>query len=251
MTRTWRTAWITGASTGIGRELALQLARKGVKVAVSARSAERLSELATAHDGILPVPVDVTDRRAVADAHNLVQERLGPLDLAVLNAGVWHPVAASRIDADAAAGSMAVNYQGIVNALEPIVPAMVARRAGQIALVASVAGYRGLPQAAAYAPSKAAVIALAETMRLELDRHGIMVQVVNPGFVATPMTAVNEFPMPFLLQADDAANRIVRGLERGRFEIAFPWQLVTILKLLRILPYRAFFPVARRALPRG
>ncbi len=249
MATRWRTAWITGASTGIGREVALRLAQRGVRVAVSARSTERLAELAAAHEGILAVPLDVTDRAAVADAHALIRDRLGSLDLAVLNAGVWQPVPATRIDATAAANAMAVNYLGIVNALEPLVPAMVAERSGQIALVASVAGYRGLPQAAAYAPSKAAVIALAETLRLELQGHGITVQVVNPGFVATPMTAVNEFPMPFLIEAGDAADRIVRGLERGRFEIAFPWQLVAILKLLRTAPYAVYFRLARLALP--
>ncbi len=246
MTRPWKTAWITGASTGIGRELALRLARDGVKVAVSARSAERLDELARLQPGIVPIAVDVTDRTAVAAAHARVVEAIGPVDLAILNAGVWHPMAASAFDAARAADSMQVNYLGIANALEPLIPAMANAGRGQLALVASVAGYRGLPKAAAYAPSKAAVISLAEVLRLELAGRGITVSLVNPGFVETPMTSVNKFPMPFIIKADDAADRIISGLARGKFEIAFPWQLVTMLKLLRMMPNALYLRLATR-----
>lgn len=246
MTRPWKTAWITGASTGIGRELALRLARDGVKVAASARSAERLDELARLQPGIVPIAVDVTDRTAVAAAHVRVVEAIGPVDLAILNAGVWHPMAASAFDAARAAESMQVNYLGIANALEPLIPAMANARCGQLALVASVAGYRGLPKAAAYAPSKAAVISLAEVLRLELAGRGITVSLVNPGFVETPMTSVNKFPMPFIIKADDAADRIIAGLARGKFEIAFPWQLVAMLKLLRMMPNALYLRFASR-----
>lgn len=246
MTAPWKTAWITGASTGLGRELALRLAREGVRVAISARSAEKLDALAGGSANFLPVPLDVTDRAAVAEAYRRIVAAFGSLDLAVLNAGVWHPMKASEYDAARALQSMEVNYFGIVNALEPLIPAMTAAGRGQLALVASVAGYRGLPMAAAYAPSKAAVISLAEVLRLELSRHGIVVSVVNPGFVETPMTAVNAFPMPYILKADDAADRIYRGLVSGRFEVAFPWQLTTILKALRIMPNRLYLKVASR-----
>lgn len=242
----WKTAWITGASTGIGRELVLKLAREGVCVAASARSADKLAELVSAHAGIVAVPVDVTDRAAVADAHARVVAALGSIDLAVLNAGVWHPMEAKAYDAGRAAQSMSVNYQGIANALEPLIPAMIAAGRGQLALVASVAGYRGLPKAAAYAPTKAAVISLAEVLRLELPRHGIVVSLVNPGFVQTPMTDVNEFPMPYIIKSGDAADRILRGLARGKFEIAFPWQLATIMKLLRLMPNSLYLRLAAR-----
>jgi short-subunit dehydrogenase len=242
----WKTAWITGASSGIGRELALALARDGVRVAVSARSAERLAELAALQSGIVAVPVDVSDRAAVAAAHQRIVAELGPVDLAVLNAGVWHPMQATQYDVGAVAQSMSVNYLGIAHALEPLIPAMVAARTGQLALVASVAGYRGLPKAAAYAPTKAAVISLAEVLRLELSRHGIVVSLVNPGFVETPMTSVNQFPMPYIIPAADAAERILKGLARGSFEIAFPWQLVTLLKVLRLLPNGLYLRIAGR-----
>ena len=157
---------------------------------------------------------------------------------------------ATAYDAGLAHHSMTVNYGGIVNALEPLIPAMLANGRGHIALVASVAGYRGLPKAAAYAPSKAAVISLAEVLRLELASRGITVSLINPGFVETPMTSVNAFKMPYIIKADDAAARIIRGLERGAFEIAFPWQLVTMLKLLRILPNKLYLPIARRLVER-
>ncbi len=242
----WTVAWITGASTGIGREIAIRLAAEGVRVAVSARSAEKLDELARTHANIWAFPLDVTVRADVHAVYRRIVEGCGPIDLAILNAGVWHPMAASQFDAERVAQSMSVNYLGIVNALEPLIPSMMSARRGQLALVASVAGYRGLPKAAAYAPSKAAVISLAEVLRLELQRHGIVVSLVNPGFVDTPMTTVNEFPMPYIIKPDDAAARIVRGLARGKFEIAFPWQLVAMLKLLRLMPNALYLRIAGR-----
>jgi short-subunit dehydrogenase len=247
----WKTAWITGASTGIGRELALRLARRGCLVAASARSADKLVELAALDTRIMPYPLDVTRPDDVTRAHEEIRRAIGPVELAILNAGAWHPVDATRFDAQTAASSMAVNYHGITNALEPLIAAMVRDGRGQLALVASVAGYRGLPRAAAYAPGKAAVIALAEVLRLELARHDIVVQVVNPGFVETPMTAVNDFPMPYIMKPGDAADRILRGLAGNRFEVAFPWQLLIGMKLLRSLPYGLFFRVARSFLPRA
>jgi len=246
MTTPWKTAWITGGSTGIGRELAIKLAAQGVQLAVSARSSETLEELARTHENILAFPLDVTARMDVATVHQRIVEAIGPIDLAILNAGVWHPMNAAEYDATRVAQSMSVNYIGIANALEPLIPAMIAAGKGQLALVASVAGYRGLPKAAAYAPSKAAVISLAEVLRLELQRHGITVSLVNPGFVETPMTAVNTFPMPYIIKPADAANRILTGLARGRYEIAFPWQLVTLLKLLRLMPNSLFLRIAGR-----
>lgn len=237
---------MTGASTGIGRELTLQLAAAGVRVAASARSADKLVELSRINQNIIPAPLDVTDPDAVTEAHARIRRELGSIDLAILNAGVWHPMKASAYEAARARDSMLVNYEGIANAVEPLVSDMLADGRGHIALVASVAGYRGLPMSAAYAPSKAAVISLAEVLRLELARHGIVVSLVNPGFVETPMTSVNEFPMPYIMKADDAARRIIRGLERGKFEIAFPWQLVAMLKLLRLLPNGLYLRLAGR-----
>jgi short-subunit dehydrogenase len=236
---------VTGASTGIGREIALVLASRGVKVAVTARSAARLSELAENSPLIMPVSADVTNPQDMARAHAAIVSSLGAIDLAILNAGVWDPMGGTDFTAARVADSMAVNYMGLAHALEPLLPAMIEARRGQVALVASVAGYRGLPRAAAYAPSKAAAISLAEVLHADLARHGVKVSIVNPGFVETPMTSVNTFPMPFIIKADDAARRIVKGLAKGKFEIAFPWQMVAILKLARALPYPAYFWLVR------
>jgi short-subunit dehydrogenase len=241
MAKTWRTAWITGASSGIGRELAKVLAARGVKVAASARSADKLADLARAQKGVAPLPLDVLDAPAVAEAVRSIEGTLGPIDLAVLNAGIWEPMSARNFSAAKAAHSMAVNYMGLVNGIEALLPRMLERRSGHIALMASLAGYRGLGKAAAYGPSKAAAINLAESMRINLEGSGVVVSVINPGFVETPMTADNTFPMPFIVPVDAAVRRIVRGLEKGKFEITFPWQLAAMMKVARVMPYGMFF----------
>lgn len=241
----WTSVWITGASTGIGRDVAVKLARRGSRVTVSARSADTLTALAAGHARITASPLDVTDRAATASAVTAIEAAQGPLDLVILNAGVWQPMSAAGFDAGKSALSMAVNYLGIANALEFVIPLMIARGHGHIAMTASVAGYRGLPQASAYAPSKAAVISLAETLKPDLARKGVAVSVINPGFVDTPMTEINQFPMPFLMPSDKAADAVISGLEQGKFDIVFPWQMAALMKFARVLPYPAYFWFAR------
>ena len=248
MTAPWRTAWITGASSGIGRALAIALAQRGVKVVASARSQAKLTEIAGQHPGISSLPVDVTALVAMAEASRSITATLGPIDLAVFNAGIWEAMSVRNFSAAKAARSMAVNYQGIVNGIEAILPGMLERGTGHIGLVASVAGYRGLGPTAAYGPSKAAVINLAETLNNNLAMRGIKVSVINPGYVDTAMTRGNPFAMPFMVSAEDAAHRILRGLEKGKFEIAFPWQLVLLMKLARLMPNGLFFWYARTVL---
>lgn len=245
----WTLVWITGASSGIGYEMALQLARQGVKVAATARSRDNLEALAALHTNIHAYPADVTDLSAIKATVARIEAEMGPIDLAILNAGVWTQMSARAFSAKTVADAMAVNFQGIVNALEPLLPVMIRRGAGHVALVASIAGYRGLPQAAAYAPSKAAVINLAEGLKFDLVARGISVSVINPGFIDTPMTTVNTFPMPFMMQAPDAASRIIRGLRRGKFEIAFPWPMVFLGKFGRMVPNRVYFFVSRLLSP--
>lgn len=242
----WKVAWITGASTGIGRELALKLAGGGVRVAASARSRGKLSELEAANANIKAYPLDVTDRDDCVRTFAAIERDLGPVDLAILNAGVWIPMNADAFDPKGIEESMAVNFNGIVNGLDPIIPAMVRRGAGHIALVASVAGYRGLPGSIAYAPSKAAVISLAEALHLDLRGRGVRLSIINPGFVDTPMTKVNTFPMPFIIPADEAANRIIRGLASGRYEIVFPLRMKLLAKFTRLLPNSAYFSFISR-----
>jgi short-subunit dehydrogenase len=245
----WKVAWITGASTGIGAELARKLAARGVAVAASARSESRLQALGS---GIRAYPVDVTDEAVMAATAARIAAELGPIDIAIFGAGTYEPLTADMLTAEKVKQTFDTNFMGVVHGLAAVLPAMRLRRKGHVACIASVAGYRGLPKAAVYGASKAALINMAESLKPELERDSVAVSVINPGFVETPMTAQNDFPMPFLMQADAAADRIIDGLERGRFEIAFPRRFVAILKLSRILPYSIYFALIRRfVLPRG
>lgn len=247
----WKVVWITGASSGIGRELTLQLARSGIRVAASARSADALAKLASEHANIVPIPLDVTDAAAVRDAVHRIETEIGPIDLAILNAGVWTPVEVTELKAELIAAAFDVNVLGMTNALEPLMPAMLKRGQGHVALVSSIAGYRGIPRGAAYAPTKAAVISLAECLECELYDKGIEVSVVCPGYVETPMTEVNHFAMPFILKPDDAAARMIKGLAKKKYEIAFPWPMVLLTKLGRRVPHGLYFWIVRFFQPMG
>ena len=248
-----RTVWLTGAGKGIGRAVALRLLRDGDTVAVSARTATDLDSL-TAEAAGLPgavkgYPLDVTDEAACAATFAAIEVDLGALDLVVLNAGNHRPMRAREIDPAVFRSLIDVNLFGVVHALAPAVPAFMARGRGHIAIVASVAGYRGLPTAAAYGASKAAVINMCEALRPELAKAGVSLSLVNPGFVKTPLTDKNEFVMPFLMEADRAADRLVNGLDSGRFEITFPRRFTWTMKLLQVLPYGLFFRIADRLIP--
>ncbi len=241
--------WITGASSGIGRAVALAYARAGATVAASARAADALAALAAepvAGGRIHPFAVDVTDRAAVADTVARIEAELGALELVILNAGTHEPVDARRFDAAVFDRLFRVNLTGTVNGLAAVLPRLVERRAGHVALVASVAGYGGLPSAAAYGATKAALINMAEALKFDLDPVGVRVSLVNPGFVRTPLTDKNAFAMPALMEVDDAADALVRGLARGGFEVTFPRRFTTVVKLLRLLPYRLYFPLMAR-----
>ncbi len=233
--------WITGASTGIGRALALSFARDGYRVAASARSEDKLRELEALSPQIKAYPVDVLDAAGVQNCFESIEKAFGPIGLAIFNAGVWHPMTASRYDLAKAKASIDVNFLGVANALAPVMHAMIDRGCGHLAIVASVAGYRGLPKGAAYAPTKAALINLAESLYADLKLKGVKMTIINPGFVATPMTEVNTFPMPFIVSVDEAVKYIRAGLDKGRFEIVFPGRMALMMKTLRVLPYRIFF----------
>jgi NAD(P)-dependent dehydrogenase (short-subunit alcohol dehydrogenase family) len=239
--------WITGASTGIGEALARRMAEDGAEVVASARSVDRLDALAAASGGrIVAWPLDVTDHAAVQAGVARIEAERGPIDVAVLNAGTHRPVSAADFTAAGLQALLELNLMGTAACLEALMPRMIARGRGRIAVVASVAGYRGLPTSAYYGAGKAALINLAESLKFDLDRAGVTIQLVDPGFVRTPLTDRNEFPMPFLIGADVAADRIAAGLRSSRFEIAFPRVFVWLLKLLRLLPYGLYFPLVAR-----
>ncbi len=238
----WKTAWVIGASTGIGAEIAKQLGDAGVKVAASSRSIGAADQASN----IKAWPLDVTDAKAVAETFADIEESIGPLEIVLVSVGTYKPLTGFDLTlADHRAG-IEVNYMGVVNVLQSILPSFRKKAGGHIAWISSVAGYAGLPKSAAYGPSKAALINLAEGLKPELNKAGIAISVINPGFVKTPMTAANDFSMPFLMDAEDAARRTISGLVLKKFEIAYPRRFVIILKLLRILPYWAFFFLTKR-----
>jgi NADP-dependent 3-hydroxy acid dehydrogenase YdfG len=240
-------AWITGASSGIGAALAQRLAQDGQRVVVSARNAAALDTLAAApHGRLIAAPLDVTDPVACAQAVAGIEAMHGPIDLAVLNAGTHRPMSAADFSAATLRSLFDLNVMGVAHCLEPLLARMAARRAGHVAIVASVAGYGGLPTAAAYGPTKAALINMAESLKLDCDRLGIKLQLVDPGFVKTPLTDRNTFPMPFLMPVEAAVDAFVAGLAASRFEIVFPRRFALLLKLLNLLPYRAYFAAVSR-----
>lgn len=246
-TATGRSAWVTGASSGIGRALALRLAGEGWSVAVSARDAQALATLvAEAPNRIHVFPLDVTDAKAAVDTLSAIESRIGPLDLAVLNAGTYQHDSVSTFDVQMFRSTIDVNLMGSVHCLAAIMPRMTARRAGQIAVVASVVGYVGLPGAAAYGASKAALINMCQALYPELEAQGVRLSLICPGFVDTALTRKNDFPMPFVIPVDEAVDHIVKGLRSRHFEIAFPWKMVLSMKLLARLPTALYFSITRR-----
>ncbi len=252
--RDWhgKTAWIVGASSGIGRATAVALLARGARVAVSARNREALETLAAAHrpaDGEAPrvivLPFDVNDAAAVVAAHAQLVA-CGPIDFVLYCAGTYQAMRAEAFDLEVMLAHQRVNYVGALQVLAAVLPDFVSRRAGHIAITASVAGFRGLPQSLAYGPTKAALTNLAEVLYADLHAHGIGVSVVQPGFVDTPLTAQNGFEMPALILPSQAAEEMLAGWARGAFEIHFPRRFTLFMKLLRMLPYRLYFLAVQR-----
>lgn len=233
-------AVITGASSGIGAELARELARRGWSLALLARRAELLdalaAELRAKGTPAIAIPCDVAEKDAVHAAVRRAESELGPVDLAVANAGMSIPSHATTFKIDDAEQTIRVNVLGMMYLFDAVIPAMIERRDGQFAGVASVAGLRGLPMAGPYSASKSAMQSFLESSRIELAPYGIAVTTINPGFVRTEMTKKNRFRMPFLMNADAAARLIANRLERRARVIEFPWPMSVVMRLARILP---------------
>ena len=215
-------------------------------VIVSARSKDKLARLEEDVPNIAAHRLDVVDRDAVQQCVENIEQTSGPIDLAVLNAGAWRMMKTSEMDPEFMQYSMSVNYMGVVHGIKAVLPGMLKRGRGHIAITASVAGYRGLPNSVAYGPTKAALISLAETLNSEVSSKGITVSIINPGFVDTPMTEGNPFPMPQIISASQAAEIILKGLIGGKYEVAFPFRFALMMKTLRLLPNAVYFWVARR-----
>ncbi|SFU91700.1 SDR family NAD(P)-dependent oxidoreductase [Halomonas korlensis] len=242
--------WLTGATSGIGRALALRLLDEGHRVALSARSDDALAELTGERDNALRVPLDVTDRVAVRRAGELINTRFGGLDLVILNAGTCEYLDVRDFDVDMIERVFAPNFYGALYCLEAALPLLRrARAAGQrplIAATSSASAYLPLPRAEAYGASKAALSYFLESLRLDLYAEGIDVSVIHPGFVKTPLTDRNDFPMPMRVGVDEAAEAILSGLAKRRLDIHFPRRFTLLVKLLGILPPRLRFLIGRR-----
>lgn len=236
--------WVVGASTGIGAATANLLLERGTRVAVSARSAAALESAFAGRATVLPV--DVTDAGSVAEAARRLCDEWSGIDLVLAVAGTYKAMRAWEIDLAEVRRIVEINLMGVFNVFAAVQPVLVRQGAGGFAIVASVAGYGGLPNSLAYGATKAACINLAQTLYLDLHKRGIAVYLVSPGFVKTPLTANNEFPMPFLVSAEKAAAEIVAGLARGDFEIDFPRTFSRMLKAINLLPHRLYFWCVRR-----
>ena len=245
---TGKRVWIIGASSGIGEACAKALLTAEAKVALSSRRVERLNEIAlTGNPGqSFVAPLDVTDHAQLKNAYQAILNTWGAVDVLLFVSGVYVPLRADNFDIDAAEQTIDANLLGPMRAVALVLPEMLKAHAGHIAIVGSVAGYSGLPKALAYGPSKAGIINFCETLYYDLLPQGVSVHMISPGFVATEATAQNDFEMPALISADEAATEILQGIKSGEFDIHFPKRFSRFLKFLRILPYPIYFWIVRR-----
>ena len=241
--------WMIGASSGIGKATAAALYAQGAHVIVSARTQAALDEFVAAHPGSEAVALDTAHDQQVQET---VQQVLagGPLHMVCYCAGTYREMRATEMDLPQMLHHNAVNYTGVLQVLHAVLPSMIegakTGRPAHISMVSSVAGFGGLPKSLAYGPTKAALINLAETLYLDLHDLGIGVSVINPGFVDTPLTQGNAFDMPALITPETAAAAMLDGWAHGAFEIHYPKRFTRVMKLLRLLPYRFYFPAVRR-----
>ncbi len=238
--------WVIGASTGIGAETARLLLQKGARVALSARRAEPLHEIANGLPSALIAPLDITNHASVLAARDQIVAAWQEVDLVLVVAGGYNEMRADTFDLEKINNLIDLNLRGVFNCLDAVLPGLMAQGHGGIGIVASVAGYSGLPKALIYGPTKAALINLCESLYLDLHPRGLSVYLINPGFVETPLTAGNDFKMPALISAATAANNLVDGIAAGEFHIHFPKRFTNWLRLARLLPYRWYFPLIRK-----
>ncbi|QKJ67419.1 SDR family NAD(P)-dependent oxidoreductase [Deefgea piscis] len=233
--------WLIGASSGIGAALAQQALAAGATVILSARRQVQLEQVAQAHANALVLPFDVLDVAAWQSSYAELVARVGGIDLIVFCAADYRPERSWEVNPTIAAQTLQINLGSVYTGLATILPDLIARGSGGIGLIASVAGFMGLPNASVYGPSKAAMINLAEILYGDLHPKGLNVYLINPGFVKTHLTDKNDFTMPALQTPEQAATAIWHGISKGKFEIHFPWRFTQVLKLLQLLPYRCRF----------
>lgn len=236
--------WIIGASSGIGAALARELSKQGANLALSARREDELNSLNNKLGGSHHVyPLDVTDVKALQKAASDLSAIWPRIDSVIFLAAIYTPSQLEKLDIQDAHKTVNVNLNGAFNVVHSILPSMIAQKSGQIALCASVAGYRGLPNGQPYSATKAAVLNLAQSLRTEQAKNGLDIKVISPGFVKTPMTDKNDFDMPMVITPDQAAKAIAKGLQSKSFEIHFPKKFTFIMKIVRLLPAWLYFPI--------
>jgi len=240
--------WVIGASSGIGEACAKALIQSGAKVALSSRREQRLITIASLGEPgqTLVLPLDITDDAQFKTGYTSILNAWGGVDLLLFVSGVYMPLRADSFAIEIAEQTINANLLGPMRAVALVLPEMLKAHEGHIAIVGSVAGYSGLPKALAYGPSKAAIINFCETLYYDLLPQGISVHLISPGFVATEATAQNDFEMPALISAEEAATEILSGIQKGEFDIHFPKRFSRFLKFLRILPYPLYFWIVRR-----
>lgn len=238
--------WLIGASSGIGEALARRLMAGGARVALSARSADKLAQLGSLSPRAVVLPLDVAEPDALAHAAATLTARWGGIDAVLFVAARYQAVRAWELDPTDIDATLNTNVAAVMKGCAAVLPGMLAAQSGALVILSSVAGYRGLPKAIIYGATKAALINFAETLFMDVRPRGLGVHLVCPGFVETPLTAQNDFKMPALISSDEAAGHILNGLARGEFHIHFPHRFTRWLLLLRLLPYRMYFAAVRR-----
>ena len=240
MSKYQKKIWITGASSGIGKAVALKFAKENWEVAISARRKELLDELAE-NDNISSFPLDVTDDNLVKSTFSNILSKFKNLDLCVFCSGAYDPKLEKEINKEQIRKIMDINFFGVLNCIQTTEDYFKNKKEGHISIVSSVAAYRGLPNSSGYGPSKAALTNLTESLYFDFKKYNVRISLISPGFIETPLTSQNTFNMPFIKTPEFAANKIYDGLTKSSsFEIHFPKELTLFLKFLRILPYRVY-----------
>ena len=245
-----KVVFITGASSGIGRALAVELGRRGASLGLLARRAETLAEIVAdvekAGGRALALPSDVKDAVSMRAAAERLRGKFGRIDVLVANAGMGTITDGADLSAEDVAEVINVNLIGAVNSVAAVVPEMIKQGSGQLVAISSLAAYRGLPKSGAYCASKAALSAFFESLRLDLRRTGVDVTIIHPGFIKTPLTDGRHARMPYLMELDDAVGKIVRAIEARKKSCAFPWQLASIVRASMLMPIAMYDRIAAR-----
>ena len=242
-----KTIWITGGSTGIGKALAIKFANEGWNVAISARRENLLKEISNNEQNIHGFPLDVTDKQKCKEIFEEIKKKFGNIDICFFSTGTWDPKKEKDIDVDQIENVFNVNFFGTLNCIKAAENNLKNKKRGHIAIISSVAGYRGLPNSSGYGPSKAALINLAESLYFDFKRYEVRVSLISPGFIKTPLTDKNKFKMPFIKSSQFAAEKIYNGLVKGNsFEVTFPKELTILMKIFKILPNKIYLYLIRK-----